>query len=72
MTEIRSAEGRPDRRVHKGALKGTGMHITVIIPALDEEAAIGNVIRAIPRDLVQEITGVAIARQRWPPTPGPK
>ena len=34
------------------------MHITVIIPALDEEAAIGNVIRAIPRDLVQEIVVV--------------
>lgn len=34
------------------------MHITVIIPALDEEAAIGDVIRAIPRDLVQEIVVV--------------
>jgi glycosyltransferase involved in cell wall biosynthesis len=31
------------------------MHIAVIIPALDEEAAISGVVRAIPRDLTQEI-----------------
>lgn len=31
------------------------MRIAVIIPALDEEAAIGGVVRAVPRDLVQEI-----------------
>ena len=37
-----SAEGRPDRWMHEGALKGTGMHITAIIPALDEEAEIGQ------------------------------
>ena len=31
------------------------MRITVIIPALDEEAAIGAVVREIPRDLAKEI-----------------
>lgn len=31
------------------------MRIAVIIPALDEEAAIGEVVREIPRDLVHEI-----------------
>lgn len=31
------------------------MRIAVIIPALDEEAAIGQVVRAVPRDLVQEV-----------------
>lgn len=31
------------------------MRITVIIPALDEEAAIGAVVREIPRDLANEI-----------------
>lgn len=31
------------------------MHIVVIIPALDEEAALGGVLQAIPRDLVQEV-----------------
>jgi len=34
------------------------MHITVIIPALDEEGAIGGVVRAIPRDLVHEVVVV--------------
>jgi len=29
-------------------------HLT-IIPALDEEAAIGGVVQAVPRDLVQEV-----------------
>jgi glycosyltransferase involved in cell wall biosynthesis len=29
--------------------------VSVIIPALDEEAVIGQVVRAVPRDLVQEI-----------------
>jgi glycosyltransferase involved in cell wall biosynthesis len=29
--------------------------VSVIIPALDEEAVIGQVVRAIPRDLVQDI-----------------
>src|SRR5574337_2001336 len=31
------------------------MRVSVIIPALDEEAVIGQVVRAVPRDLVQEI-----------------
>ena len=31
------------------------MHIAVIIPALDEEAVIGEVVRAVPRDLVREV-----------------
>jgi len=31
------------------------MRIAVIIPALDEEAAIGGVVRAVPKDLVQEV-----------------
>ena len=31
------------------------MKVSVIIPALNEEAAIGRVVREIPRDLVQEI-----------------
>jgi glycosyltransferase involved in cell wall biosynthesis len=34
------------------------MRITVIIPALDEEAAIGAVVRDISRDLVEEIVVV--------------
>ena len=34
------------------------MHIAVIIPALDEEAAIGGVVRAVPRDLVREVVVV--------------
>lgn len=31
------------------------LKISVVIPALNEEKAIGNVIRAVPRDLVKEI-----------------
>lgn len=31
------------------------MRIAVVIPALDEEAAIGEVVREVPRDLVREI-----------------
>ena len=31
------------------------MRIVTIIPALDEEAAIGGVVQAVPRDLVQEV-----------------
>ena len=31
------------------------MRVTVVIPALNEEAAIGGVVREIPRDLVDEI-----------------
>jgi glycosyltransferase involved in cell wall biosynthesis len=34
------------------------MYIAVIIPALDEAAAIGGVVRAIPRDLVQDLVVV--------------
>ena len=34
------------------------MTIAVIIPALDEEAAIGEVVREVPRDLVEEIVVV--------------
>lgn len=34
------------------------MYIAVIIPALDEEGAIGGVVRAIPRDLVQDVVVV--------------
>jgi glycosyltransferase involved in cell wall biosynthesis len=34
------------------------MRIAVIIPALDEAAAIGGVVRAVPRDLVQEVVVV--------------
>lgn len=31
------------------------MRIAVVIPALDEEAAIGEVVRAVPRELVREV-----------------
>src|SRR5712692_11596826 len=31
------------------------MHIVTIIPALDEEGAIGGVVRAVSRELVQEV-----------------
>jgi glycosyltransferase involved in cell wall biosynthesis len=34
------------------------MRIAVVIPALDEEAAIGEVVRAVPRDLVREVVVV--------------
>ncbi len=34
------------------------MRVSVVIPALDEEAAIGDVVREIPRDLVHEIVVV--------------
>ncbi|MBI2081899.1 MAG: glycosyltransferase family 2 protein [candidate division NC10 bacterium] len=34
------------------------MRIAVVIPALDEEAAIGEVVREVPRDLVREIVVV--------------
>jgi len=51
--------------------KGTGMHVTVIIPALDEEAAIGEVVRAIPETWCRRsswwITGVEMAQQGWLP-----
>ncbi len=47
------------------------MHVTVIIPALDEEAAIGEVVRAIPETWCRRsswwITGVEIAQQGWLP-----
>jgi hypothetical protein len=40
-------------------LAGYPMRIVTIIPALDEEAAIGGVVQAVPRDLVHEVQGTA-------------
>jgi hypothetical protein len=38
-----------------GGLEGHPMRIVTIIPALDEEAAIGGVVQAVPRELVHEV-----------------
>src|SRR2546429_9071271 len=35
--------------------RGGDLRISVVIPALNEEAAIGGVVREVPRDLVDEI-----------------
>jgi Glycosyltransferases involved in cell wall biogenesis len=39
----------------QSALRGTRMRVSVVIPALNEEEPIGDVIRAIPRGAVDEV-----------------
>src|SRR5919198_1751671 len=44
----------PAAGAYSGA-RGGDVRISVVIPALNEEAAIGGVVREVPRDLVDEI-----------------
>src|SRR5882762_11135093 len=44
----------PAAGAYSGA-RGGDVRVSVVIPALNEEAAIGGVVREIPRDLVDEI-----------------
>src|SRR5438105_15792327 len=52
---LRACDNRPSRRGADSGAHGGDVRISVVIPALNEEAAIGGVVREVPRDLVDEI-----------------
>src|SRR5262249_57083795 len=51
---IRNSRSSGPRGILRGTRRQT-VRISVVIPALNEEAAIGGVVREVPRDLVDEI-----------------
>src|SRR2546422_6747361 len=52
---LHACDNRPTRRGADSGARGGDLRISVVIPALNEEAAIGGVVREVPRDLVDEI-----------------